>query len=660
MPDIRLPNGVIIRGVPEGTSKEQVMQKAISKGLATTEDFPFLAAQSPAVVDPSISSPATARPSFPDGYKGRIGEMRAVSPQEALRQERLTGVPAAIGRAFESVATLGQAPKIRAFAAGMLPGREYETELARELGERQITQEAQPFAYEATQALAPVGLLGRAAGPSRFVGQGIVAPAVESAISGAAIAGEKMASPQEMAKEGLKSAAIGGALGPIGYAVGRSYKFIEDLASRKSRKAQEIIKRDLDTNVTPEEARRILDLGENQAMIADVVPETAYAVAAQPGRSKQIVKEALERRQKGDPVTGGGGQKEQLKDILQDFTGKWDENFYNKLQNHREERFAKGVEAYDKAFEDLVKPTDEMVKISKTPTGSAALNRAKNTYLDEMMVDEFPYDKVEDIDDMKFWNMYKKELGSAASHTPEGQPIFKEADRTPQNRAAARMEKKIRDSLGDQSKAYDEAVKENQIFQRQDEAMRVGKNIYRLKTDEIPTTFKDLPEEYLMSGIIQAIKEKLDDVMDTADIARRITRTDRFKSVLKQAIPDKKKYAEFLKKIQRLEQQAYTFSRVTRTVPTASNIVALERAAQQPGPLADIVGLNLGQAMRGAAGMVRPGANIPYEDMARLLTLQGPEAIRALEDIYTPVDVIPGAPGLLGLGVGYGGQQLTQ
>jgi len=37
--DVRLPNGTIIKNVPEGTSKEAVMQKAISAGLAKPEDF---------------------------------------------------------------------------------------------------------------------------------------------------------------------------------------------------------------------------------------------------------------------------------------------------------------------------------------------------------------------------------------------------------------------------------------------------------------------------------------------------------------------------------------------------------------------------------------------------------------------------------------------
>jgi hypothetical protein len=37
--DVRLPNGTVIRGIPEGTSKEEIQAKAIAKGLATEADF---------------------------------------------------------------------------------------------------------------------------------------------------------------------------------------------------------------------------------------------------------------------------------------------------------------------------------------------------------------------------------------------------------------------------------------------------------------------------------------------------------------------------------------------------------------------------------------------------------------------------------------------
>ena len=37
--DVRLPNGTVVRNVPEGTSKAQIQALAIRNGLATAEDF---------------------------------------------------------------------------------------------------------------------------------------------------------------------------------------------------------------------------------------------------------------------------------------------------------------------------------------------------------------------------------------------------------------------------------------------------------------------------------------------------------------------------------------------------------------------------------------------------------------------------------------------
>ena len=37
--DVRLPNGTVIRGIPEGTSREAIQAKAIAAGLATEQDF---------------------------------------------------------------------------------------------------------------------------------------------------------------------------------------------------------------------------------------------------------------------------------------------------------------------------------------------------------------------------------------------------------------------------------------------------------------------------------------------------------------------------------------------------------------------------------------------------------------------------------------------
>ncbi|HHL2498124.1 TPA: lytic transglycosylase domain-containing protein [Yersinia enterocolitica] len=59
--NVTLPNGRVIQGVPDGTTKEQVMQKAISSGLATPEDF-MQASQPPQRTNqlPTIAQPVDA------------------------------------------------------------------------------------------------------------------------------------------------------------------------------------------------------------------------------------------------------------------------------------------------------------------------------------------------------------------------------------------------------------------------------------------------------------------------------------------------------------------------------------------------------------------------------------------------------------------------
>ena len=45
--NVTLPNGKVIKNVPEGTTKQQVMDKAIASGLATADDFGIAQPQQP-------------------------------------------------------------------------------------------------------------------------------------------------------------------------------------------------------------------------------------------------------------------------------------------------------------------------------------------------------------------------------------------------------------------------------------------------------------------------------------------------------------------------------------------------------------------------------------------------------------------------------------
>lgn len=73
--NVTLPNGTVIQNVPDGTTKEQVMQRAISAGLATAADFQQ-AAQSPAApAQQTTTQPVQQQqPQYPLGAPVRTAE----------------------------------------------------------------------------------------------------------------------------------------------------------------------------------------------------------------------------------------------------------------------------------------------------------------------------------------------------------------------------------------------------------------------------------------------------------------------------------------------------------------------------------------------------------------------------------------------------------
>jgi hypothetical protein len=75
--NVTLPNGAVIQGVPDGTSKDVIAQKAISAGLATAEDFGMTPAQQPIQADP-IAQPEIQQP-------------QQLPPQSAQLQQQLGG-----------------------------------------------------------------------------------------------------------------------------------------------------------------------------------------------------------------------------------------------------------------------------------------------------------------------------------------------------------------------------------------------------------------------------------------------------------------------------------------------------------------------------------------------------------------------------------------
>jgi|GEM_PF-2297906 len=83
--DIRLPNGVLVKGIPDGTSREEVMARAISSGLATAEDFGGTSAQKVEQEPSNVNAILTEQtlPEDTSAVTGRIlARRRQITPEE--------------------------------------------------------------------------------------------------------------------------------------------------------------------------------------------------------------------------------------------------------------------------------------------------------------------------------------------------------------------------------------------------------------------------------------------------------------------------------------------------------------------------------------------------------------------------------------------------
>lgn len=205
--DVRLPNGQLIRGVPEGTTKDEIMQKAISAGLATEQDF--LSSMEPPAAGPMEVPQAT----------GASPRMRRASKlaqeQETERQQFLSTLPEGQRTLLESIS----GPE--AFLIGM--GRGFTT-VGRGLGLAEPETEQQRQAIEALEEVQPTATVGGeiigeaapfvplgmgAGGLARTAGQRALATGATGALEGGTIAAGKGGDSAEVVQGALAGAAIG-------------------------------------------------------------------------------------------------------------------------------------------------------------------------------------------------------------------------------------------------------------------------------------------------------------------------------------------------------------------------------------------------------------------------------------------------------------------
>ena len=89
--DVTLPNGRVIQGVPDGTTKAQVMEKAIAAGLAQASDFGELSPpEGGSVADPLAQGLSFG---FSDEIAGALGAIPASFSLNDSFADKLSGIP---------------------------------------------------------------------------------------------------------------------------------------------------------------------------------------------------------------------------------------------------------------------------------------------------------------------------------------------------------------------------------------------------------------------------------------------------------------------------------------------------------------------------------------------------------------------------------------
>lgn len=246
--DIELPNGTVIKDIPEGTPRSVVMEKAIKAGLAKPEDFG---------VSTDVNAPTSGL---------LMGIKEPISGAAQLLPKGLEFVTSAGGLAPNPVSQYfgSEAERVRAMTAAEEAAYQKQRALQGETGF--------DVSRLAGNILSPVNVLAgiRATQAARALGAGA---GTQAAVSGAAQGAiQPVTEPTDFAEEKAKQVGFGAAGGKIGEAVATSVgKVLNPLAS----KAEQTM-RDLGITPTPGQTlggiyKKAEDFAQNLPLVGEQI-----------------------------------------------------------------------------------------------------------------------------------------------------------------------------------------------------------------------------------------------------------------------------------------------------------------------------------------------------------------------------------------------------
>lgn len=561
--DVKLPNGVIVKNVPDDISKDDLLARAIQSNLITKEE----AAQATA---PQVST-SVFQPAVP--YSGAVET----------------------GRAVAQGATLGFADEIEAaFRTGRISGPQYE-----QLRNQLRAQQGQ-FGQDYPNVKTPVELAGAMLTPLGFLqkakqadvgtqtmlaGQGLggqiargtAIGAATGALSGAGYATE------DTTGEAVKGSIFGGVLGgTVPVAIKGAGSVIRNVLNASGVGDQQVASSKIlanylqKDNLTPNEAMAALDelrrIGVPNATLADLgdnLRGLAYSAYVVPSKAKTGTQNFLEGRiidQKNDVVKA-----------LADKAGlDINANGYEKLNSLIEQQSDAARKAYPAAYSKEVYAKDFRQFMDR--------NVFKNAYNEAVALADVKGQKLPPLDvllsDRRVPTDVLHQLKIGLDRVIEGHTVNGKTDKYGQ--AVIQVKNEFNDLLKDKNKLYGKANEEFADSARIQRALELGQDYQKLDVKQAAAELKKFnpaEKEAFRMGMMADINNRLGDFKG-GDFTRQVFKSDNQKALARLAFEDQNKYNEFSQFIKAIDEQGKTAKKVIGGSPTAERLATQQNAGE--------------------------------------------------------------------------------
>lgn len=529
--DVVMPDGTVVKNVPEGTTKSQLAAK-----LQKFDALP-----------------------------------------EPEKMSRLK----AFGRGFEEMTSFGFTDELRGFGRAIGSKIRGDERAFPELVERGINQvrneyteakEQRPgstLAGEVSGAIIPAFLPGGQAIIARLGTGGKAAVAAKRA-GAAATAGAVYGFGSEdgdladrsrsataygvgSAATSLGLSAVGLGLSKLGQALKQTRKPVEDKA------ASLVLKRLQKDNLDPQAIEKVLKDG---ALIEGVGPATtrlAEGVAQVPGDAAATTEKFFENRLTGSTKRAKTAIKKNISKV---------DDFYGTIDDVFEKGQAKAKPLYDRAFESSV-DSKEIDRILKTPAGQQALKQAVTKMQnDRTLVSRPDKELAEQLSDLAGTGKVKatsagkglklRTLDYVKRSMDDMIEISRRAGERDNTRILTSLKKDLVNELDKAVPVYQKARKVSGDYLSNADALEKGREFLKSDADLLMREFKEFGEtekKMFRIGVSRAVRDQIDNTFDEGNYVRRILGKEETRNKLKAVLGEK----EFSNLVQSLNSEDKLF-----------------------------------------------------------------------------------------------------